>query len=78
MKQKEPMTTTHATHAADCDTRCGGTYVCSRCDRAFGWCNGAFDDMPALCDDCANLIQELEPCDMCTNSGHVWSKGPMR
>ena len=45
-----------ATHAPDCDG-CGGTYLCPRCDREFGWCVGAFDDTPALCDDCASVIQ---------------------
>ena len=36
---------------------CGGTYVCPRCEREFGWCIGACDDTPALCDECANIVQ---------------------
>ena len=44
------------THAPDCHG-CDGTYTCPRCEREFGWCTGAQDDTPALCDDCANLIQ---------------------
>jgi hypothetical protein len=53
-------------HAADCarmsvDGRpvheCGGAYTCPRCESDFGWCIGAYDDTPALCDECANLIQ---------------------
>lgn len=39
--------------------RCGGDYTCPRCEREFGWCTGALDDTPALCDECANVIQEL-------------------
>jgi len=53
-------------HAPDCSFitmngkpvyGCGGTYVCPRCDGVFGWCTGAWDDTPALCDDCANAVQ---------------------
>ncbi len=53
-------------HAPDCAfgrmngkpiPSCGGTYVCPRCERGFGWCTGAADDTPALCDDCAVEIQ---------------------
>ena len=36
---------------------CGGVYVCPRCDREFGWCIGAYDDTPALCDECAMAVQ---------------------
>lgn len=58
-----------AIHAPDCARlitgvlnpqplyECGGTYTCNRCDREFGWCSGAMDDTPALCDACANLVQ---------------------
>ena len=42
---------------SETEYRCGGTYTCPRCEREFGWCMGAFDDTPALCDDCANEIQ---------------------
>ena len=57
-----------AIHAPDCAMgtangkplhHCGGTYVCPWCDRKFGWCIGAFDDTPALCDECANVIQAV-------------------
>lgn len=53
-------------HAPDCSFMtmngkpvylCGGTYVCNRCERVFGWCTGALDDTPGLCDACANLVQ---------------------
>jgi hypothetical protein len=53
-------------HAPDCSFMsmngkavylCGGTYVCNRCEGEFGWCTGASDDTPALCDDCAMLVQ---------------------
>jgi hypothetical protein len=46
-----------AIHVRDCSKQCGGTYVCPRCDRTFGWCIGSHDDTPALCDDCANVVQ---------------------
>jgi hypothetical protein len=78
--------TTEAIHAPDCAATivsghfthgCGGTYTCPLCEREFGWCIGAYDDTPALCDECANAIQfEQEPCDVCTNGGHLWSSGP--
>ena len=29
-------------------------------NRKFGWCIGAFDDTPALCDECANIVQSVE------------------
>jgi hypothetical protein len=45
-------------HAPDCGGSCGGTYVCNRCEKTFGWCIGACDDTPSLCDDCANIVQE--------------------
>ncbi len=65
---------TKAIHAHDCAVLlvsgtpmygCGGTYTCPRCEREFGWCIGAYDDTPALCDDCANIIQgdDLVACE---------------
>jgi hypothetical protein len=45
-------------HAPDCHDECGGDYVCPRCEHRFGWCIGAYDDTPALCDECANIIQD--------------------
>ena len=62
--------TNKAIHAPDCASlrvsgnpmyRCGGTYICPRCELEFGWCVGAFDDMPALCDECSNFLQFDEP-----------------
>ena len=44
------------THTSDC-RGCGGTYICPRCGHVFGYCVGAWDDTPALCDDCANVVQ---------------------
>ncbi len=53
-------------HAPDCAIMvangqpvysCSGTYVCPRCEGEFGWCTGAWDDTPALCDDCALVVQ---------------------
>lgn len=53
-------------HAPDCAVMtvngkpvymCGGTYTCPRCELEFGWCSGVYDDTPALCDECANIIQ---------------------
>ena len=92
--------TTKAKHAPDCATlfisgtpaySCGGTYTCNRCEREFGWCLGAVDDTPALCDECANAIQEscahaAPACDTCvTNRGDGgemrtmgWPKPPKR
>jgi len=68
-------------HAHDCSFitmngkpvyACGGTYVCPRCEREFGWCIGSFDDTPALCDECANVVQdaavELPAC-TCQSAG---------
>ena len=42
----------HAVHASDCDGSCPGTYTCRGCERACGWCFGAADEHPDLCDDC--------------------------
>jgi hypothetical protein len=36
------------------------TYVCPRCDRRMPWSNGATDDTPALCDECAMVVQSGE------------------
>jgi hypothetical protein len=47
-------------HAPDCDGACGGTYTCPRCDRECGYCFGAYDDTPALCDDCAGVVQAVD------------------
>jgi hypothetical protein len=54
-----------AIHAPDCDPywlngspQCHGTYTCNRCERLFGWCVGACDATPSLCDECANFVQE--------------------
>jgi len=38
-------------HAPGCEG-CGGVYQCTRCGNICGWCYGAWDNMPALCDDC--------------------------
>ena len=56
-------------HALDCDGRCGGTYACNRCERTFGWCAGSFDDTPALCDECANFVQEDIHMVRCADNG---------
>jgi hypothetical protein len=64
------MSYSMAEHAHDCARttcngapmyECGGTYKCNRCEREFGWCIGAYDDTPALCDECANLVQNDAP-----------------
>lgn len=61
-----------ATHAPDCHPcaghphSCAGTYVCPRCEGEFGWCTGASDDTPALCDECANVVQTDEPSAVAT------------
>jgi hypothetical protein len=40
---------------------CGGTYVCTGCERKVGWCFGAADNMPELCDECwAEVTQKRE------------------
>lgn len=31
-------------------------YVCPRCERKRPWSDGAADDTPALCDDCAAVV----------------------
>lgn len=62
----ETMST--AIHAPGCDDlECcwtyvtkDPTYVCNRCERRVGYCMGAHDDMPALCDDCAITIGHVE------------------
>ncbi len=33
------------------------TYVCTRCERRRPWGDGASDDTPALCDDCAMAVR---------------------
>lgn len=32
------------------------TFACVRCERRVGYCMGAADDMPALCDDCFCVV----------------------
>lgn len=32
-------------------------YVCPKCERKTPWSNGAADDTPALCDECAVVVQ---------------------
>lgn len=39
---------------------CGGTYVCNRCERVCGFCFGAADDTPGICDDCLFEIGHVE------------------
>lgn len=42
-------------HVPGCDgsaPRCGGVYQCNRCERLCGYCFGAADEMPGVCDDC--------------------------
>ncbi len=40
-------------HAHQCDVdACGGLFMCHECDRFVGWCLGAADDEPGLCDEC--------------------------
>lgn len=46
-------------HAPDC-RGCAGTYICNRCDRVCGWCFGAVDDAPGICDDCFAAIGHVE------------------
>ena len=50
-----------------CNARCAEIYgtalgearfQCARCDRWVGYCMGAADEMPALCDDCFCFILE--------------------
>lgn len=36
-------------------------YRCPRCERDVPWCNGASDCLFALCDECANAIEEKCP-----------------
>lgn len=59
--------TRNATHVRGCRrdrtgvTRaheCGGEYTCPRCERLLGWCIGAADGTPALCDECAVFVQD--------------------
>lgn len=66
-RERERTFTMVAEHAKDCAKitvngaplfLCGGTYVCVRCECEFGWCLGCYDGTPALCDECANLVQE--------------------
>ena len=56
----------HTSHKKPCVSglrRCGyepdQTYVCPRCERTHCYCFGAADDTPAICDDCAALLQPL-------------------
>lgn len=39
-----------------CGGECGGVFYCPGCERVVGWCRGAGDDMPELCDDCWNDV----------------------
>lgn len=41
------------------------TFVCPRCERTVCFCDGAHDDTPALCCDCACEIQGLFEMDAC-------------
>lgn len=55
-----------AVHTKHCsDARCARIYqlapgeaafVCNRCERRVGYCMGAADDMPGLCDDCFCVV----------------------
>jgi len=55
-------------HTRGCsDSRCARTYqldpgdavfVCNRCERRVGYCMGAADDMPGLCDDCFCIVEQ--------------------
>ena len=40
-----------------CGFACGGVFVCPWCERTVGYCMGAADDAPALCDDCWGKAQ---------------------
>ncbi len=31
---------------------CGGTFRCARCKKTVGWCCGASDNRPDVCDAC--------------------------
>ncbi len=33
-------------------------FTCTRCERAVPWSEGAADDTPALCDDCAAWLND--------------------
>jgi len=60
-------------HTLGCyDAACAETYGCApgearfqcvRCDRWVGYCMGANDEMPALCDDCFCFIWEAPNVD---------------
>ena len=39
------------------------TFDCPRCERTVGYCMGAADDTPALCDDCAAEVGHVEDTD---------------
>jgi len=44
-----------AAHICHTDSEpCGGIFVCAACGKLKGWCCGADDDVPELCDDCSN------------------------
>jgi len=38
---------------------CGGVYLCAGCRRYCGWCNGAPDDGPDMCNACWYRAQRL-------------------
>lgn len=57
------MTTVHTRGCSD--EKCARSYrkspgdarfQCNRCERWVGYCMGAADDMPGLCDDCFCII----------------------
>jgi hypothetical protein len=44
----------NAEHVCKADREpCGGIFVCAACGKLKGWCCGACDDTPDLCNDCA-------------------------
>lgn len=36
-------------------------YRCPRCKRLNGWCSGAADDTPEICDRCRSEIEKMGP-----------------
>jgi hypothetical protein len=47
------IVTHEAEHGCEPDHPCGGVFVCAACEKLKGWCCGAADELPDLCDDCA-------------------------
>jgi hypothetical protein len=70
----------HAEHVCKADREpCSGIFVCAACGKLKGWCCGAADELPDLCDRCATACAHCGkhvPLDYATVHRDGFSLGP--